>query len=75
MDMFFQDEDEDISVEEEYVNVNRSHSFTYEDIVKDLVLEETQYMRDLNMIIKIFRAPFVELYKDSKVSYRLVHYL
>jgi hypothetical protein len=38
----------------------------YEDIVKDFILEETQYMRDLNMIIKVFRAPFAKHFPRSK---------
>ncbi len=68
MDMFFQD-DYDFTVEEAPTYTRRG-SLTYEDIVKDLVLEETQYMRDLNMIIKVFRAPFVQLFPRSKVKPR-----
>lgn len=45
----------------------RRESMTYEEIVKDFIVEETQYLRDLNMIIKVFRAPFVELFPRSKV--------
>ena len=66
MDMFFQDDEVSLGVEEELPRKRRD-SLTYEDIVKDIVLEETQYTRDLNMIIKVFRAPFVKLFPRSKV--------
>ena len=66
--MFFQDSDEDatVAVMEEHTSVRRG-SLTYEDIVKDLILEETQYIRDLCMIIKVFREPFARLFPKSKV--------
>ena len=68
MDMFFQEDDvNSLNVEEEAPLARRS-SLTYEDLIKDLVLEETQYMRDLNMIIKVFRDPFEKLFHGSKVS-------
>lgn len=46
----------------------RRESLTYEDIVKDFILEENQYLHDLNMIIKVFRAPFAKHFPNSKVS-------
>ena len=69
MDMFFQDDDVSLGVEEEQPRKRRD-SLTYEDIVKDLVIEETQYTRDLHMIIKVFRAPFAKLFPRSKVICR-----
>ena len=81
MDMFFQDDIVDTiaspihTLEEENAPYGRRGSLSYEDIVKDLVLEETQYMRDLSMIIKVFRAPFVELFPRSKVCIILYLYL
>ena len=68
MDMFFQEEDMSLSVDDEPSYIRRG-SLTYEEIVKDLVLEETQYVRDLNMIIKVFRQPFVKLFPRSKVIF------
>ncbi|CAH1790907.1 unnamed protein product [Owenia fusiformis] len=62
MDMFFQDDEVSFSVEEEPV---KQGSLKYEDIVKDLILEETQHVRDLNMIIKVFRDPFEKLFPKS----------
>lgn len=72
MDMFFQDSDEDTTtpaaaaIMDDHTSVRRD-SLTYEDIVKDLILEETQYMRDLSLIIKVFRDPFARLFPKSKV--------
>ena len=67
MDMFFQDEDVVLNNVEEEPSYKQRDSFTYEEIVKDLILEETQYLRDLNMIIKVFREPFASLFAKSKV--------
>ncbi|GFS46474.1 son of sevenless homolog 2 [Trichonephila inaurata madagascariensis] len=63
MDMFYQDEDVSLSIEEE---PTRRTSLTYDEVVKDLIHEEKQYIRDLNMIIKVFREPFVEIFYKSK---------
>ncbi|XP_030627559.1 son of sevenless homolog 1 isoform X2 [Chanos chanos] len=58
MDMFHQDE-EDISVfpamDEESL---ASEEQTYYDLVKAFMAEVRQYLRDLNLIIKVFREPF-----------------
>lgn len=64
VDMFTQEEDVTaMMIEDEPV---RRESMTYEEIVKDFIVEETQYLRDLNMIIKVFRAPFADLFPRSK---------
>ncbi|XP_063427477.1 son of sevenless homolog 2-like [Mytilus trossulus] len=63
MDMFSQEEEVSMPELEEPI---RLESLTYEEIVKDFIFEETQYMRDLNMIIKVFRAPFVKHFPTSK---------
>uniref|UniRef100_A0A8B9KX00 Son of sevenless homolog 1 (Drosophila) n=1 Tax=Astyanax mexicanus TaxID=7994 RepID=A0A8B9KX00_ASTMX len=58
MDMFHQDE-EDISgfplMDEE---PSASEEQTYYDLVKAFMAEVRQYLRDLNLIIKVFREPF-----------------
>ena len=66
MNMFFQDDDDAFTLDEE-PRMDRRGSLTYEVIVKDLILEETQYIRDLKMIIKVFREPFAKLFPGSKV--------
>ncbi|KAK2158014.1 hypothetical protein NP493_1829g00018 [Ridgeia piscesae] len=65
MNMFFQDDDDAFTLDEE-PRMDRRGSLTYEVIVKDLILEETQYIRDLKMIIKVFREPFAKLFPGSK---------
>lgn len=57
MDMFHPD-DVETSVEAE--TLSRETALTYEEVVREVMLAESQYIRDLNMIIKVFRAPFVE---------------
>ncbi|XP_046899696.1 son of sevenless homolog 1-like [Hypomesus transpacificus] len=58
MDMFHQDE-EDISgfplMDEE---PSTSEEQSYYDLVKTFMAEVRQYLRDLNLIIKVFREPF-----------------
>ncbi|KAH3853082.1 son of sevenless homolog 2-like [Dreissena polymorpha] len=64
MDMFSQEEtDVSLPLVDEPI---RRDSLTYEDIVKDFILDETQYLHDLNMIIKVFRAPFAKHFPNSK---------
>uniref|UniRef100_A0A673ZGW4 Son of sevenless homolog 1 (Drosophila) n=1 Tax=Salmo trutta TaxID=8032 RepID=A0A673ZGW4_SALTR len=58
MDMFHQDE-EDISgfpLMDEEPSTNEEQ--TYYDLVKTFMAEVRQYLRDLNLIIKVFREPF-----------------
>jgi len=69
MDMFFQDDDETIVIDNQQIDLS-STSQSYEELVKDFILEENQYLRDLNMIIRVFREPFVRLYSRSKVYCR-----
>ncbi|KAF6022680.1 SOS1 [Bugula neritina] len=38
----------------------------YEDLVKDLILSEQQNIRELELIIKVFRPPFIDLFPNSK---------
>ncbi|XP_047480152.1 son of sevenless homolog 2-like [Penaeus chinensis] len=52
MDMFQQDEDGEMSAVVEDPNLDTS--LTYDELVKDLIQEEKAYIRELNMIIKVF---------------------
>ncbi|XP_076354021.1 son of sevenless guanine nucleotide exchange factor isoform X2 [Tachypleus tridentatus] len=64
MDMFYKDEDVSLSMEEE---PSRRTSLTHDEVIKDLIHEEKQYIRDLSMIIKVFRdslTPIVPTKKD-----------
>lgn len=67
MDMFSPEEDVSLPLVEEPIGL-RTEAQSYEDIVKDFIFEETQYMRDLSQIIKVFRAPFVKHFPTSKVG-------
>ena len=67
MDMFFQDDEESVEVDNSLAD-HTGTTQSYLEIVKDLILEENQYLRDLNMIIRVFREPFVRLYPRSKVD-------
>lgn len=67
MDMFSSEEDVSLPLVEEPIGL-RTEAQSYEDIVKDFIFEETQYMRDLSQIIKVFRAPFVKHFPTSKVT-------
>lgn len=58
MDMFYQDEDVAVAIEEEPITKT---SGTYDEVIKDFIYEEKQYLRDLRMIIKVFREPCVGL--------------
>ena len=62
--MFFQEEEPISMVQDEPV---KKENKTYDEIVKDLILEEGQYLQDLNMIIRVFRAPFAKFFPRTKV--------
>ncbi|XP_042901359.1 son of sevenless homolog 2 [Parasteatoda tepidariorum] len=62
MDMFYQDDDVALSIEDEPI---QRKSLTYDEVVKDLIHEEKQYIRYLNMIIKVFREPFVKILEEK----------
>ena len=55
------EEDLDFSFISEGGNVGKRTSLTYEENVKEFILEEEQHIRDLNMLIKVFRSAFLSL--------------
>lgn len=57
MDMFHPD-DVETSVEAE--TLSSQAALTYDEVVREMIHAEGQFIRDLNMIIKVFRAPFVD---------------
>ncbi|XP_059842402.1 son of sevenless homolog 1 isoform X1 [Hemitrygon akajei] len=61
MDMFHQDEEDLGVIEEEPINTGEQ---AYYDLVKMYMSEIRQYLRELNLIIKVFREPFVS---DAKL--------
>eukprot|EP00118_Oscarella_pearsei_P019533 m.208247 g.208247 ORF g.208247 m.208247 type:complete len:1270 (+) comp39702_c0_seq23:557-4366(+) len=56
LDMF--DADAAAPAEEDLFGAEKA-SLTYEELIKDLLLEESQYIRDLNMISHVFRKSFI----------------
>ncbi|XP_014209785.1 protein son of sevenless isoform X2 [Copidosoma floridanum] len=63
MDMFYQDDFNDGQSEESEEGAIVSQ--TYEESVRDLIQDERQYLRDLQMIIKVFREEIAKLTQDS----------
>lgn len=45
----------------EYGNIFNRTSMTYSEAVKELIHEERQFIRDLNLIIKVFRDPLLRI--------------
>lgn len=61
MDMFYQDEVSSTPLDDNLDPVSPRSSVTYEEMVRDLIHEEKQYLRDLHMIIKVFREELAKL--------------
>ncbi|XP_020291332.1 protein son of sevenless isoform X2 [Pseudomyrmex gracilis] len=61
MDMFYQDD----CTEGPQSSLGAVVSQTYEESVRDLIHDERQYIRDLHMIIKVFREEIAKLTQDK----------
>ncbi|XP_022105287.1 son of sevenless homolog 1-like isoform X2 [Acanthaster planci] len=75
MEMFHQDDEEvsmsSLALEDSQEVDVRTGTLTYDEVVKDMILEETQYIRDLNLIIKVFRRLFTRepnLFSEQDVA-------
>nr|CAD7402582.1 unnamed protein product [Timema cristinae] len=66
MDMFYQDDDGgSAALQDDADPVVPRTSLTYEEVVKDLIHDEKQYLRDLHMIIKVFREEIAKLVNND----------
>ena len=69
MDLFHQDDDDQLSIEEEAITTSATvgnnslplSTVTYDQVVRDLIQEERQYLRDLHLIMKVFREQLATL--------------
>ncbi|XP_028047175.1 protein son of sevenless isoform X2 [Monomorium pharaonis] len=61
MDMFYQDD----CMEGPQSSLGAVVSQTYEESVRDLIHDERHYIRDLHMIIKVFREEIAKLAQDN----------
>ncbi|KYN10593.1 Protein son of sevenless [Trachymyrmex cornetzi] len=61
MDMFYQDD----CTEGQQSSLGAVVSQTYEESVRDLIHDERHYIRDLHMIIKVFREEIAKLSQDK----------
>ncbi|KAF7987773.1 hypothetical protein HCN44_003636 [Aphidius gifuensis] len=61
MDMFYQDD----ATEGAQSGLGAVVSQTYEESVRDLIHDERHYLRDLHMIIKVFREEIAKLVSDK----------
>lgn len=69
MDMFYQDEGGGPSmlVDPPVVPTQAPRtSITYEEVVRELMASERQYLRELHMLIKVFREELIKLNADQK---------
>lgn len=78
MDLFHQDDDDQLSMEDEPTSTGTATGqgslaigtglsgctqaiITYDQVVRDLIQEERQYLRDLHLIMKVFREQLATL--------------
>lgn len=63
MDMFHQDVEDISTLTLSDEEPSTSGEQTYYDLVKSFMAEVRQYIRELNLIIKVFREPFITNHK------------
>nr|XP_022906385.1 protein son of sevenless isoform X2 [Onthophagus taurus] len=68
MDLFYQDEGGKLNIcEQPSVSTHVSRTTkTYEEVVRELMTAERQYLRDLHMIIKVFREEIIKLKAEKE---------
>lgn len=70
MDMFYQDEGggptQILTESPVIVTTAPRTSLTYEEVVRELIASEKAYIKELHMLIKVFREEIIKLNSDSK---------
>lgn len=68
MDMFYQDEGGGVGVGEPPVMVTGAPrtSLTYEEVVRELIASEKAYLKELHMLIKVFKEEITKLGSDQR---------
>lgn len=61
-DMFYQTDENNIVIPSPLPSVPP----TYEEVVKNMINDEKHYLRDLHMILKVFREELLKIVKDPK---------
>jgi son of sevenless len=66
MDMFYQGENVHSIVSPLPPPITPRDGLTYEEVVKELLHDEKQYLRDLHMIIRVFREELIKIVDDPR---------
>lgn len=66
MDMFYQSDNPNSIVSPLPPPITPRDGLTYEEVVKELLHDEKQYLRDLHMIIRVFREELVKIVEDQQ---------
>lgn len=56
------------AIDSEYGNIGARNTQSYLDAVKELIREERQFKRDLNLIIKVFRDPLIHILDQHDIE-------
>lgn len=66
MDMFHQDDNAHSMIASPLPPITPRDGLSYEEVVKELLHDEKQYLRDLHMIIRVFREELVKIVDDQR---------
>lgn len=66
MDMFYQGENAHSMIVSPLPPITPRDGLSYEEVVKEFLHDEKQYLRDLHMIIRVFREELVKIVDDPR---------
>lgn len=66
MDMFYQGENTHPMIVSPLPPITPRDGLSYEEVVKEFLHDEKQYLRDLHMIIRVFREELVKIVDDPR---------